>query len=417
MKQLLNVIKFETQTYFQSKGFRIGTIVLAAVFFIGLFIPSFIDLPFLQKNETSAQISSVPNEKLVQWGIFDDSKQIDNDIFSFSQIFPTANITTYTTEADLKEGVRNNDIEAGFILHSLTNYTYVINNSVMYDSTQMLFEEYFISLYRSIAFTEQNIDYNQVVPIIYTPVTSNQEILGTDGVGGYLYAYILVFLIYFITILYGQSIATSVTSEKSNRAIEVLVTSTSSNSLIFGKVIAGALSTLFQVGLILGSAVISYRINRDAWGGILDILFDIPGKVLIVFALFGILGYLFSALFYAALGALVSKTEDIGKSVMPIMIILMVGFFISISGMNAPDSSFVVIGSFVPFVSFYLMIVRAAMGTVQIWEIIVSLLILIGTNIVVGLLVAKIYRLGTLMIGNPIKLSSAFKMLKQERKK
>jgi ABC-type Na+ efflux pump, permease component len=413
MKQLLNVIKFETQNYFQSKGFCIGTIALSLILFIGLFTPNFIDLPFLNRNDT--QTSTTINSDMANWGIFDADNVIANDAISLADIFPVANITTYTTAEDLRNAVTDNKIDAGFILNSLTDYTYVVGNSSLYDSTSMLFEECYISLYRFITFAEQGMDYAQAAPIFMVPLTSTQEILGTDGVGGYLYAYILIMAIYMLTLLYGQAIATSVASEKSNRAIEVLVTSTSSNSLIFGKVIAGAISTLFQVGLILGSALVSYSINREAWGGILDLLFDIPSKVLIVFALFGILGYIFSTFFFAALGALVSKTEDIAKSVTPIMMILIVGFFIAISSMNTPDSSFVVIASYVPFVSFYLMIIRAAMGSVQIIEIIISFLILLATNVVLGLLVAKIYRLGTLMIGNPIKLSSAFKMLRQDK--
>ena len=72
--------------------------------------------------------------------------------------------------------------------------------------------------------------------------------------GNYAYTYIMIMVLYFLLIFYGQMIATSVTSEKSNRAIEILVTSVDSNSLIFGKVFAGAIAGLIQCVLILGSA-------------------------------------------------------------------------------------------------------------------------------------------------------------------
>ena len=90
-------------------------------------------------------------------------------------------------------------------------------------------------------------------------------------------------------------IAVSVTTEKSNRAIEILVTSVDSNSLIFGKVLAGAISGLIQAGIILGSALISYRLCADAWGHGLDFLFQIPAAVWVVFVIFGLLGYLLYA--------------------------------------------------------------------------------------------------------------------------
>ena len=67
----------------------------------------------------------------------------------------------------------------------------------------------------------------------------------------------IVFIVYMKDIMYGQMIAVSVATEKSNRSIEVLVTSTSSNSLIFGKVIAGAVAGITQVALILSAALIT----------------------------------------------------------------------------------------------------------------------------------------------------------------
>jgi ABC-2 type transport system permease protein len=95
-------------------------------------------------------------------------------------------------------------------------------------------------------------------------------------------------------------IATSVTTEKSNRSIEVLVTSIDSKYLLFGKVIAGTLAVVVQMGSILAAALIGYSINKDAWGNKLDAFLDIPSDVLITFAVFGIGGFLFYAFCYGA---------------------------------------------------------------------------------------------------------------------
>lgn len=411
MKQLINVIKFETSTYFQSKGYLMGTIILSALLFFGLFLPNIIDLPFLDTGSEST-VDTDGEESKYEWGIYDKGGVLESTL-ALEEAFPVANITLFQTEAELKAAVKDTSVESGFILNSPTDYTYLVNNTSLYDDTQYTFEAYYASIYQYNTFTEANMDYAKIVTVMGTPISSTEEILGTDGQGSYWYVYILIMVIYIIPILYGQMVATSVTTEKSSRTIEVLVTSTSSNSLIFGKVIASTIATLFQIGLIMGSALISYSINRDAWGGMLDIIFNIPANVLIVFAFFGIFGYLITAFIFAGLGSLVSKTEDIGKSVTPLTMILMISFFVAIFGLTMADSTFVVVGSYIPFFSSYLMLIRVAMGTVEVWEIIISMLILLGSNVIIGLLVAKIYRMGTLMIGNPIKLSSAFKMLKQ----
>ena len=69
-------------------------------------------------------------------------------------------------------------------------------------------------------------------------------------------------------------VATSVTQEKSNRTIELLVTSADTNSLFFGKVLAGTSAALLQVGIIFAVILGSYKINRDSWGGLFDKIFN-----------------------------------------------------------------------------------------------------------------------------------------------
>ena len=232
--------------------------------------------------------------------------------------------------------------------------------------------------------------------------------------GNYAYTYMLIMILYFLLIFYGQMIATSVTSEKSNRAIEILVTSVDSNSLIFGKVLAGAIAGLIQCVLILGSAVGTYQIFRDSWGGLLDVLFQIPMPVWAAFAVFGMMGYLLYAFGFGMLGALVSKTEDISKAAMPLTMIYLVSFFIAIFGMNDSDGLLMRVASFIPFTSSNGMLIRIAMGSVAMWEIVVSAVILAVFCVGAGFLAAKIFRFGTLMYGNPIKFSTALKKIQEK---
>ena len=145
-------------------------------------------------------------------------------------------------------------------------------------------------------------------------------------------------------------------------------------------------------------------------------VFNIPSNLLITFALFGGIGFLFYAFIFGALGALVSKTEEISSSIGPITMIFVVVFFISMFGLSNSDSPLIKIASFIPFSSCMTMLIRVAMGTVSNIEIIISFIILAISTILIALGAAKIYRLGTLMYGNPIKLTNALKLMKKNKK-
>lgn len=412
MKQFFNVLKFELNNYFKNKTYLITTIIFSVLLIVGLSIPSFINIPALS-GKTNSSSSEDDNEKSTL-AIYDkDGIVVDNEYFKVS--FNDFNIDIVNSKKDLKKLINNGDVEAGFIVNSLTDYDYLVDNTSFSDSKQEIFESVLSRIYRENYFKDKDINVDEIDTVYNTQIKGDVEILGKDGVSNYLYTYILIFVLYMLIILYGQLIATSVTSEKSNRAIEILVTSTSTNSLIFGKVIAGAIASFVQVGVILASGIISYNINIDSWGGILDSLFNIPTNVLATFAIFGTAGYLFYAFIYGALGALVSKTEDIGKSAGNITFIYVIVFILTMFNLTNPDGTIMRVMSFVPFSSLNGMLVRVAMGNVSLIEIILSFILLIASIIVVGIIGSKIYRMATLMYGNPIKLSSAFKWIKKEK--
>ena len=306
------------------------------------------------------------------------------------------------------------DAEAGFVMEDLLHYTYVVENRSMTDTLEQAFSQAAASAYRSQILEEQGLNAAEIDVLYQTQPEYETQILGKDSVGNYAYTYIMIMVLYFLLIFYGQMIATSVTSEKSNRAIEILVTSVDSNSLIFGKVFAGAIAGLIQCVLILGSAVGAYQVFRESWGGLLDSVFQIPVPVWVTFAVFGMMGYLLYAFCFGMLGALVSKTEDISKASMPVTMIYLVSFFIAIYGMNDSDGILMRVASFVPFTSNNGMLIRVTMGSVETWEIIISGIILAASCVIAGVLAAKIFRFGTLMYGNPIKFSTALKKIREK---
>lgn len=92
----------------------------------------------------------------------------------------------------------------------------------------------------------------------------------------------------------------------------------------------------------------------------------------------------------------------------------MIGFFIALFGLMNPDNVIVKVASYVPFTSCMTIVTRVALGSISIMEMIVSALILIVSTLLVGVLASKIYRMGTLRYGNPIKLTHAIKSLRKK---
>lgn len=416
MKQFLVVLKFELSNYFRKKSFVASTIIIAALIVVGLSLPNFIDmsgiLPGLGKSET--KVEEVEKEDIINFAIHDEKNIISNkDVLK--TYFPNSNWKVVKSQNELNKLVENQDVEAGFDIKSSTEYSYVVQNTKFDDENKTIFDELLKRIYREKQITSEGIDFNKVDTVYNTQIVSDVEVLGKDSVNNYFYAYILIFVVYMMIIMYGQLIAVSITSEKSNRAIEVLVTSTNTNNLIFGKVIAGAIASIAQVGVIMSAALIAYKVNSEAWNGMLDGVFKIPSELILTFAIFGILGYLFYSFIFGALGALVSKTEEISTSVGPIMMIFVVVFFISMFGLTNGDSVLMKVCSYIPFASPMTMIVRVATGAITSMEFIISALILIISTVLAGICGAKIYRMATLMYGNPIKLKNALKWLKAEK--
>ena len=423
MKQFFNVLSFELSNYFKNKGYMITTILFSIILVIGLSLPSFFDMskliPQLAPISSEDPSSSVTPDEVIDENkanyVIVDNNNILPDLNTLETAFTNSSWTKVNTTAEAENIIKAGDAEAGFILESLNKYSYLVDNSGFTDTNQMIFENLLSSLNQQTYAIEHNLDINDLQSVIYPSFESDVTILGKDSANNFFYVYIFIFAMYMMILLYGQLIAVSVTSEKSNRAIEVLVTSASSNSLIFGKVIAAALASFLQVGIILASGMITYSLNSKAWNGILDGVFKVPSNILLTFILFGAIGYLFYSFIFGALGSLVSKTEDISSSIGAITMIFVIVFFISMFGLTNSDSLLIKIASFIPFSSSMTMLIRVAMGTVSNLEIIISFIILLISTILTALGAAKIYRLGTLMYGNPIKLRNALKWFKKEK--
>ena len=435
MKQFGIVWKHEFLNYVKTKSFIGITAGFALLFVIILSLPSFFDLSGLIPGLPGGQTETEYEEQVPDAGsggamtgadgsirtsgyegtiyLCDAGGQVGTEFVA--GLFPSARVVEASSEEELKTLVEEGDaalMEAaeaigdgesegaggprcGFFVESLGAYRYYVKNRSFSDQVEGTFVEGISYLYRNAELEKLGADSRAVERIYGFSPASETIVLGKDSISNFLYTYLMIFVLYFMVLLYGNSVAVSVAQEKSNRAMEVLVTSTSSNSLIFGKVLAGAAAGFVQTGVMIGAALASYQLNREAWGGMLDFVFHIPGTVLLAFAMFGLFGYILYAFCYGVLGALVSKTEDVSRNAGPVMFLFVAAFLLTMFNLQNSDGIVMKVLSFIPFTSPYGMFVRVAMGNVALWEIALSFLLLLGTVWLVAGTGAKIYRMGT----------------------
>lgn len=412
MKRFFTVFEFELMSYIKNRSFMITTILVAVLLGAVTFLPRFIDMSDMLGISSEKEISSdEKKEEPALLGLVDEKGYFSNTSI-LEQAFPNTQFVVMNSEKDLKKSVEKEETEAGFYVLDDMNYHYYVLNRDMSDERRVIFDELLGMVHKQVYCQENNLDYETFAANYEAPVNCDEQVLGKDAADNFWYCYALVIIIFMVIIIYGVMIATAVTSEKSNRSIEVLVTSIDSKYLLFGKVFAGAFAVVVQLTLILGAILVGYGINHEVWGDKLDMLLDIPVNVLITFGVFGIGGFLFYAFLYGALGALVSKTEDINKSVGSLQMIIMVVYFAVLLQLENVDGTIMKVCSYLPFSSYSAMFVRVGMGKVVTWEVVVSAIILYASIFFVGWLGAKIYRMGTLRYGNPIRFSNALKDIK-----
>lgn len=420
MSKFLVVLSYELKEYFKNKGFVITTLALALLASVVLFSPRFINFSGdgdQGKNGASEDIAAIAQETGGSMAIYDGQGLVDQELLG--QVFLKTEWITAEDAAAVKSMVESQSVDAGFVVRSLTEYDYyVLNKNMDNSSNTQIFDAILQFLYQQDYCVKNNMDFATLRGLSQAPIQAHENILGKDMEQNFGYCYGLVVFIFFMILYYGQMLAVSVTNEKSNRAMEVLITSTSPNHLLFGKVLAGAMASLFQMGVILGSVLFSYQMNRELWGGAmsgaLEGIFHIPGEVLVTFAFFGLGGYLFFAFLYGAMGALVSRTEDVSKTSSGLTMVIMLVYFGVLFQLGNVDGTLMKVLSFLPVSSYSAMFVRIAMGAVATWEVVLSFLILVASTVGIGFLGAKIYRMGTLRYGNPISFTKALRELKKQ---
>jgi len=228
---------------------------------------------------------------------------------------------------------------------------------------------------------------------------------GESGGGTFILGYIIAFILYMVITLYGVNVLRSIVTEKSSRVVELMAAASKPRSMMSGKIIGVGGAGLAQVAVwfIFGGIALAYRVEiLRALGAGADAASVLPSLSLVqlvVIISFFILGYLFYASMYAAIGATVSSEQDSQQAAVPITMFLVIGMVMMTAITGDPRGSTSAIMTLVPMWSPMLMPLRYILGGATPGEVALSLGILLVTTVLIARAAAKIYRVGILMYG------------------
>ncbi len=438
MRNFSTILKFELSVFIKKKGFVIFTAIVVAALALLLFSPRY--LPFFEGLFAGSSQSEPLPEPGIPEGeegtgeegtgeestlstadkiILNSSVENKEDLYAYLQpnleIQGLSVVTGDYSIDEMKTLVDSGEYLRGLYIDTLTSYTSVVKDAEMMDYSDSIISETLKSYKTILDIKALGADDATAQNILNTEIQSNMVLTGVNQAENFFYTYILIFMLYIAVLLYGQFVVMNVITEKTSRAMEVLITSAKSTTFIFAKVIAAGLTGFLQLGIILASAFIFYNLNLEYWGNnpLIGSVFAIPIELLGFMLLFFIVGFFLYAFLFAAAGSLVSKIEDSNSAITPIMLCFVAAFLVTMTSLSSGnmDSGLMYVCSFIPLTSPMAMFSRIAMSNVPPMEILISVVILFVFTAFIAYLAARIYRLGTVLYGNKVSFFKAIKMV------
>lgn len=418
MKNIILIAKREFFTQVKKKSFIILTLLtpLLIIVFGGV-----VSLMF-QANETQMQISVIDKS-----GLFKDKLKSDQNIrYIFS--------SEETEKSLIKALETTEEMNAVMIIpkkdiHKLENSIEVLTNknlsnearkNIVGNISEIIKAEKINALGISTAQIE---DLNKgvnlhVVNILEKEKKQDSFLVGVkSGLSMFLMYCVFTFIM-----MYGIRVMRSVLEEKNNRVVEILISSVKPFELMMGKILGVTGVALVQFGvwvvMIFASVMTLGSSNVGMVSGVAEVQMVLSalsqinyGLILFVFVIYFLLGYLFYSAMYAAIGSAVDNETETQQFTLFAILPMMLGFYGSITIMNNPDGPMSFWLSMIPFTSPIAMLARIPFD-VPIWELVLSIVILLVSTLGMVFIASKIYRVGILMYGNKVTLKELWKWMK-----
>lgn len=387
MKGLFTVARFTIRDMVKRKSFIISNIIIMLIIVIGFNVPNIIN-SFSEDNIEEGTKLLIVDQSNIFEGTLENinnlelgyKAEIKNEEITFDQI---------------KEKIENEEIDEALIIRAKEgkiHMEYIVDNLLYVEEMPEKLVSAVSAMYSNVQLSKLNLTPEEIASIspnfeFELKQTEEKEVEGNPVVM-MLLSLVLFFAIYF----YAYQVSSSITTEKTSKIIETLVTSTKPSTIVIGKTLGIGAVGLVQVVVMIILAVICNSLFLEE--GMLSSIISLENMtpfLLVIALLYFILGYFTYALFYALTGSTVSKPEDIQSANGPVAMLAMIGFYLAYFTMMDPSSSLNQFAGLFPLSSPFCMPLRVMMGLASTGEVLLSIGILLLTIFVIAKVSIKIY--------------------------
>ncbi len=405
MKDLFTVMKFTMKDMAKRKSFIISTIIFLVMIIVGFNVPKI--LKSIRGEDTV--------DKLL---IVDESNVFEGALESLKKLDTGYEIEIANLKYDeVKEKIQSEEIESAIFVEKQEEnikIKYIVKDATMMEEVPEDIISTINTLYTNIQISKLGLTEKQLKSI--TPNFEFSLEQTDEKANGNVFAMMLLSIVLFYAIYFcAYQVSSSITTEKTSKIIETLVTSTSPKTIVLGKTIGIGIVGLLQMILLVGTALISAKVFLEP--GMIEQVLDmsaITPYLGIVTIIYFILGYFAYALLYALTGSTVSKPEDIQSANGPVAMLAVIGFYLSYFTMMNPTSEMNIFASLFPISSPFCMPFRIMMGLAKPTDVLISIAILIVTILVIAKVTIKIYSNAILNYGTKMSLKDIIKVYKDK---
>ena len=407
MKDLFIVAKFTMKDMLKRKSFLISTLIILIIIVIGFNVPNI--LKSFNGDDNRDKLLIVDTDNLFE-GNLEMLKETD---LGYDIEIDNSNYE------EIKAKINNDEIAEVLVIEKSEdniNIKYIVKNMSTVQSVPENIVNAINSLYTNMQIGKLGLTDKQIQSI--TPnFEFNIEQTDEEKVNGNIFVMMMMSIVLFYAIYFcAYQVSSSITTEKTSKIMETLVTSTSPRTIVLGKTIGIGLVGLLQMVLIVGTALISAKmfLEPELLNSLLDMSSFTPYLAIITIIYF-ILGYFAYALLYALTGSTVSKPEDIQSANGPVAIVAVIGFYLSYFTMMNPTSQLNTFASLFPISSPFCMPFRIMMGLASGFDVAISIAILIITILIIAKVAIKIYSSAILNYGTKMSLNDIIKIYKDKQ--
>lgn len=411
MRDLFTVASFTMKEMVKRKSFIISNIIIFLIIIIGFNVPNIIDMVKGDNNEViGSDTILIIDPDDIYMGTLDNLNQME-----LGKTFKVQN--NGLTKEEIKEKIDTEEIYAAMVIYkqdNKINISYFVDSMAM-ESIPNEIVKVLNDLYKDIQIGKLGLSNEQLAslnPEFNINVTETNE----NPASGNVFAIMLLSIVLFYAIYFcAYQVSSSITTEKTSKIIETLVTSTTPRTIVLGKTIGIGIVGLLQVaGMIIVSVICcNLFIDPELLSSIID-LSKITPTLAIITIIYFILGYAVYSLLYALTGSTVSKPEDINSANGPVAILAVIGFYLAYFSMMNPTSEINVFASMFPFSAPFSMPFRIMMGTATMGQVAISLGIMLVSIFIIARISIKIYSSAILNYGTKISIKDILKIYKDK---